>query len=118
MKKAVKIIAIVYSIIATIGIIVCGILLFKGKVLESLLSIVSLVINIILLWAIYVALDRIEILEQKVFAVNDRQQELKSKAIMEDDQQFFHYKKCENCGAIIRTNDLKCPKCNHFYDKK
>lgn len=86
MKKAVKIITIVYTGLAIIAIIFYCIMLFKGAVWESLLSIVSLMVNFILLLALYGALDRLDFLEEKVSKIDDMQQTLKSKLIEKDNQ--------------------------------
>ena len=116
MRKAVKVIAIIATVGTIVYFIIACMQLANRDINWStfLTTIISLVLNLILLWALHNALDRIEILEKEVFKINDKQRKIDlSKKVEEDNRP---YRQCKECGAIVRTNEEKCPKCNSPYD--
>lgn len=115
MKRAVKIIAIIYSVIGGFAFIGCVIMLFTGKVAESIISMITLAISLILLWSLYIALDRIENLEVEVAVLKKTLDSPKKEQIVAKDDKV--YRNCQYCGAIVYTTEKKCPKCGHPYDE-
>lgn len=137
MKKAVKIIAIIYSILDSIALVILCIALFGGAFWESLLGIAVLVVNLILLWALYNAFERIENLEEYVSKKKDKQSQSEITKTIDTSDKLYNklkgsgssenkktvnvgnkpYKQCKACGAVERTNENRCPMCNTPYEE-
>ena len=138
MRAAVKVIAI----IATLGSIVYFIIACKQLSYQDITwgtfitTICSMVLNLVLLWALHNALARIERLEKDVSKSNgslrksdiikmiDTSDEPRNpveshssaeikKTVNPGDKP---YKQCQACGAIERTNEKCCPMCNTPYE--
>ena len=111
MKKAVKIIAI----IASIGLIVNFIILCVGLSHKEitwgifLTSLLSNIIIVILVWALHYALNRIEILAQKV-NLTQRDVDLHNRGYSQENPEDMDT--CKVCGYQLFPEDEKCPNCN------
>ncbi len=86
MRKFVKVVAIIVTVFAVIGFIVLCVQLGNRRITWEtfLIETIGGTINILLLWALYVALDKIETLEKKV---NNLENKLHKKGIIEKDKE-------------------------------
>lgn len=110
-NKLVKIIAVIFTVLYIIGILLLIVLasLRKIDLFSLFISLLSGAIQIILLWALNSALERIEALEnilmrKGVVKSDDYSQELNKPT----DKITF----CKNCGFQLFEEDVVCPNCN------
>ena len=74
----------------------------------------SMIIGLVLLWALSDALERIEDLEKEVYGEQRKKvRDIINQATEEDSRP---YRQCKACGSIVRTNEDKCPQCGLPYD--
>lgn len=132
MIKAVKIIAILATVLSILYFIAACILLVICRIgwLDFVVTNFSLAISLTLLWALYEAFRRIEILEvlvheqkdkmlatdtnNKLYKVLTSSSSKNKETVSASDKPF---KQCKACGAVERTNAKCCPMCNTPYEE-
>ena len=113
-KSAVYYIALVYSILCAIGFILCLVLLILKKLdwITFLIYIVSSAVQLILLWSLENALDRIETLENILIekkVISEKEIDTPSDEDMPEPPETISF--CDNCGFQIFPDDEVCPNC-------
>lgn len=109
MKKAVKIIAVIATIGLIANLIVLSIGLSNKEITWSVFfsSLLSNIIIVILLWALHYALNRIEILEEKI--EKNRLEIASHKKVHREKIKDIYI--CPVCGCDIYNEEEICPNC-------
>lgn len=122
MKSLVHIIAVVYSILFCIGVIVLIVYSTQVGLPIFCISIVVGVAQLILIWALYAVIDRLEVLEnillrKGVVEENDIVEEYGITDIEPDPNiDTSNIRLCKKCGYQLFPEDTTCPLCGEKAD--